>query len=1835
MKKFTYLILGLFLMAFSWQSNAQCDYTLEMNDSWGDGWNGNTMDVLVNGLIVLDDVTFATGTQSLLTFPVNTGDDVTTIWNGGGGFGNETSYRILDAGGTSVGSGAESDILTGTITAACPACNPPSTLAASNITQTQADLSWTAGGTETAWNVEWGLNPLTLGAGTTVTGVTNPYTLMGLTADTNYDYYVQADCGLNGTSSWAGPFTFFTGHCLSVPSSNDGAGISNVQLQTTDFPTGDVTYFDHTGTVIDIAQSTTVNLQVTFQTGYTYDTNVWIDLNDNLIFEASEQVFDGVSLGDNPTTLDASFPLGAGAALGNHKMRIGTADTGQQPGDPCYNGSFGVTLDFTVNVTLPPNCLPPLDLAVTNVNSAAGTADLSWTDANAPSSDFTYSVEDITNGVNFIPNTLSGGLTTVGITGLVAGNDYTFSVFSNCGLDTSTVTGPLAWNQTDLPDCVTYTSPLDGATNVVGGIVSLNWTEPGTGTAPTGYDIYFGQTSGALTNLGTIPFPATGINISGVAAGSTNYWMIVPVNAGGGNLSCGEFSFTTAAAPTAPAGVTCAIADPFNAFTEEFDVQGLWTGDIASGTTNDLWNFGRTGGTGSGSTGPSGAHSGANYMYFEASGANGSIALANSPAIDLTGASEGAELSFFLHAYGASIGRLDVLVSTDGGTTFALLDSWGGQLQTASADAWVPMGVNLDAYLGQTINIQLRYISTNGFTGDMAIDLFEVNTCQTITCPDPSAMTASLITVTTADLDWTENGTATVWDLEMGVSGFTATGTPTDNDITKPFSATGLTANTTYDVYYRADCGADNTNVSAWVGPYSFTTLAGAHAFPLTEDFESGFTYFDNASGNNVDFTIETTIINGGTNSVHNAHTSSNTNILLETGILDLSGTTAAQIDFWHIAKTEGGWDKCYVEISTDGGATYTALPNSAYLGAANGYDTNGYFHEDSYADWGTTDVPAINAWWKKESFSLAAYNVANVRFRFLLTSDSSANRDGWYIDDIQVYEPTCPDPNAMAASSITATTASLDWTENGTATVWDLEIGASGFTATGTPTDNDITKPFAATGLTAETTYDVYYRADCGADNTDVSTWVGPYSFTTPCAIYIPDYNEDFASYVPNCWEEAEGPATGYTTTGSSGWAQDGFANNGTTGATKFNLYNTGDEDWLLTPMFDLSAGGYELTFDVAVTAWGNQNPSAMGSDDQVLLLQSIDGGTTWTSIYTFNAANTPSNTGDYIIVDISALTSATVQFAFFADEGAVDDAEDYDFFVDNFRAKTQSCTGGTTTWSTLGWDNGVPNNTMNAVIDFAYGTGTTGNLDVCSLTVTANGLLEIDPGNYVKVEEHILVESGGILAIFHEGSLVQVDDLAPVTNNGTIGVTKTTPVNGGTSFSILGSPMSGTTRSGALVGNNVVMSHDTSLFDLDATVTAVNAGAEHFADADGNNWSFMTGAAAINPAEGYLVGPTDQGVIDGSYALTYNEGTLNNGVYNFVPVWNIDRENSPNILSNPYASAIDAVALLNDNFLLASNVYFWEHITAPSAGYPGYRSENWSMGDISIFNVTGLGTAAPNGGAIPSQFIPSGQGFAIKVKADVPSLPFVFDNSHRVTGPNTGYRTQDSNLEKLYINLKNETYALKSSMAVAFTDQATNNYDEGYETKRLATPISIYSVIDDHEIVIQARNVFNTDQIIPLGFRTMVEEVQTYTISLGIIEGESITQATVYLQDNLLNTVTNLTEGDYTFTSNESNQKDRFVIVFAEGVLGTSDANLAAISVYPNPTKNILNIVSPVSKVNNVVVHDISGRRVATYDFTNNLETKLDVTNYTSGVYFVEINTVDGSVTKRIIRE
>ena len=89
-----------------------------------------------------------------------------------------------------------------------PSCLPPSSVTATNITPSSANIGWTSASSAAQWQIEYGPSPYTMGTGTLITSSTNPYTLTGLIPGTPYAFFVRDICAVNDTSLWtSGSFT--------------------------------------------------------------------------------------------------------------------------------------------------------------------------------------------------------------------------------------------------------------------------------------------------------------------------------------------------------------------------------------------------------------------------------------------------------------------------------------------------------------------------------------------------------------------------------------------------------------------------------------------------------------------------------------------------------------------------------------------------------------------------------------------------------------------------------------------------------------------------------------------------------------------------------------------------------------------------------------------------------------------------------------------------------------------------------------------------------------------------------------------------------------------------------------------------------------------------------------------------------------------------------------------------------------------------------------------------------------------------------------------------------------------------------------------------------------------------------------------------------------------------------------------------------------------------------------------------------------------------------------------------------------------------------------------
>ncbi len=113
-----------------------------------------------------------------------------------------TNAYIIFKGTSNWGSGDAYIYLDDVLVSQVPTCPKPTDVTVNDITTTSAEISWTNGGTETAWTISYN--------GTEVAANSNPFTLTGLTPATVYTVMVKANCSAEDESYWSTAAEFVT-----------------------------------------------------------------------------------------------------------------------------------------------------------------------------------------------------------------------------------------------------------------------------------------------------------------------------------------------------------------------------------------------------------------------------------------------------------------------------------------------------------------------------------------------------------------------------------------------------------------------------------------------------------------------------------------------------------------------------------------------------------------------------------------------------------------------------------------------------------------------------------------------------------------------------------------------------------------------------------------------------------------------------------------------------------------------------------------------------------------------------------------------------------------------------------------------------------------------------------------------------------------------------------------------------------------------------------------------------------------------------------------------------------------------------------------------------------------------------------------------------------------------------------------------------------------------------------------------------------------------------------------------------------------------------------------
>ncbi|MDD4148637.1 MAG: DUF5018 domain-containing protein, partial [Bacteroidales bacterium] len=189
-----------------------------------------------------------------------------------------------------------------------------------------------------------------------------------------------------------------------------------------------------------------------------------------------------------------------------------------------------------------------------------------------------------------------------------------------------------------------------------------------------------------------------------------------------------------------------------------------------------------------------------------------------------------------------------------------------------------------------------------------------------------------------------------------------------------------------------------------------------------------------------------------------------------------------------------------------------TSYNSGAYLneGVQVQYSTDGFTWTDAGSLYPRHNgsLVAGSSEWDRKILTLPAA-AGNQALLFVALKFHSAYGNNIFVDNISLKPtPTCPTPTALFVDNIATTSADLNWTENGTATAWNLKVTTSSTfdptTDTGNIFDGAATgNPHAISTLTENTTYYYYVQTDCTGG--DLSEWSNSRTFNTPIACPAP----------------------------------------------------------------------------------------------------------------------------------------------------------------------------------------------------------------------------------------------------------------------------------------------------------------------------------------------------------------------------------------------------------------------------------------------------------------------------------------------------------------------------------------------------------------------------------------------------------------------------------------------------------------------------------------------------------------------------------------------------------
>ena len=433
-------------------------------------------------------------------------------------------------------------------------------------------------------------------------------------------------------------------------------------------------------------------------------------------------------------------------------------------------------------------------------------------------------------------------------------------------------------------------------------------------------------------------------------------------------------------------------------------------------------------------------------------------------------------------------------------------------------------------------------------------------------------------------------------------------------------------------------------------------------------------------------------------------------------------------------------------------------------------------------------------------------------------------------------------------------------------------------------------------------------------------------------------------------------------------------------------------------------------------------------------------------------------------------------------------------------------------------------------------------------------------------------------------------------INSNGTLIVNGTSSGNvtynrnlGTENWYLVSSPVAGETYDDAYVAANSLAISGTN----NAISTYVSAS---------NSWSYMQtadAAANFNAGQGYSVRLAD-GQSTGDISFT--------GTINTESVETSSLSVGYHLLGNPFTSYVNSATFLgaaNSANLDRTQIWLWNQATG-------------------MYEVKILGDA---------WVLAPGQGFFVNATS---AGTVTFDESNQAATGNAFQKSAKTEVKLVLTDGENNRFA-----KLNFGDNFSKGYDFGWEGETfggIPNSLSIFTSLLEDNVGkrYQVQSLPNSDyesMVVPVGITAAVNKEITFSAeALNLPE-----DLKVFLEDTSNNTFTRLDEANATYKVTLDEKLDgvgRFYLHTTQSALSIDKVTLTGVSIFKTNAAT-LRVTGLQQGKASISLFNVLGKQVMSTSFEANDNTDISLPKLATGVYFAQVQTATGKLSKKIILE